>query len=89
MGNASRVEQTEKARVCTAGRHLEDQKDWEPAGKQIHDIRPQQDMAALPVGAASNLACPGRNLNLSEAGPVACSAGQRVGRGRVVYRQNM
>lgn len=49
LWNASRVEQTEKARVCATGRHPEGQKDWKPAGKQIHDIRVQQDMAAIPL----------------------------------------
>lgn len=74
MGNASRVEQTEIARVCTTGRHPEGQREWEPAGKQMDDIRLQWDKAAVPVGVASNLSCPGRTLNLSEACPVACSA---------------
>lgn len=75
VGNASRVEQTEIARVCTTDRHPEGQKDWEPAGKQIDDIRLQRDMAAIPVGVASSLSCPGRTLILSGACPVACSAG--------------
>lgn len=64
VGNASRVEQTEIARVCTIGRHPEGQKDWEPAGKLIGDIRLQRDMAAIPEGVTSCLSCPGRTLNL-------------------------
>lgn len=63
VGNASRVEQTEIARVCTIGRHPEGQKDWEPAGKQIDDIRLQRDMAAIPEGVTSRLSCPDRTLN--------------------------
>lgn len=39
VGNASRVEQTEIARVYTTGRHPEGQRDCEPAGKQIDDVR--------------------------------------------------
>lgn len=54
----------------------------EPAGRQVHDIRLQQDTAAIPVGAASNLSCPGRSSNLSEAGLVACRAGAEDGEGR-------
>ena len=51
------------ARVCTIGRHPEGQKDWEPAVKQIDDIRLQRDMAAIPEGVTSLFSCPGRTLN--------------------------